>query len=321
MDDYKELNKWILAHSKSLDLQVERLNWVKNWLPEYHDFRVTGSVSGHRLEGRGTDRNEEIAFYKSFSELIERMYCFALNINSNGVAAHVNKSKAIENAKLELLERDAVLCHHHAQTPFRKPEDFDLPCEFKEIRERLKNEGITLALATTKAAIADCHVAVCHASGGDRFGGLYGFGCNENINDSFESALLECLINVVAHLDGNLDLLPLSPNDLYEKKVPNGLDHKRVHFAHKLFELKADNYGPVTSLETEENIFEIKTLEAPIPIFDDLPLHVMRAISSHLQDIYYGRVEEHKINLARLNIFAGRELSLGMLAMVPHPIG
>lgn len=321
MDDYKKLNKWILAHSKSLDLQVERLNWVKSWLPEYHDFRVTGSLSDHRFEGRGTDKNEEIAFYKSFSELIERMYCFALKINSNGVAAHIDKLKAIENAKLELLERDAVLCHYLTDTSFRGPEDFNIPHEFKGIRENLKSEGITLTLATTKAAIADCHVAVCHASGGDRFGVLYGFGCNENLNEAFESALLECLINVVAHLDGNLDLLPLSPNDLYEKTAPTGLDHKSVHFSHKLFELKADNYGPETSLGTEENIFDIKTLKAPFPIFDDLPLHVVRATSSHLQDIYYGKVQEHKINLARLNIFTGRELSLGMLAMAPHPIG
>lgn len=321
MDDYKELNKWILAHSKSLDLQVERLHWVNDWLPGYHDFCVTGKAFGRIFEGRGTDKNEEVAFYKSFSELVERIYCFGHKLNSNGVATHVHKRQAVANAKKELIERDAILCHYLTKNSFQRHENFLIPNEFEELSSRLKKDGITLNFGWAHSISDNYHVAICHADGGEHFGTLCGFGCNESSVHSIESAILECMINVVAHLNGNLDLLPLSPNELYELNSAKGLDHKRVHFSYKLFELNIDKVDFAASVKMEEHEFEIQTLKAPLPLFDNIPLYVARATSVRLQNMYYGQNQKQKINFERLKVFAGREVSLEMLPATPHPIG
>ncbi|PIQ68573.1 MAG: hypothetical protein COV91_03530 [Candidatus Taylorbacteria bacterium CG11_big_fil_rev_8_21_14_0_20_46_11] len=321
MDDYKELNNWIVAHSRSLDLQVERLGWVNRWLPEFHDFLVMGKAFGRTFEGRGTDKNEEYAFYKAFSELIERIYCFGQKINSNGVAAHIDRVQATANAKKELVERDAILCHYLTKTPFRRLEGVSLPKKFEELSSRLKKYGITLTLGRALSAVENWHVAICHADGGEDFGILCGFGCDENLSCAFESAILECMINVVAHLDGNLDLPSLSVNELYKKETAKSLDHKRVHFAHKFFKLKTceANFDAFAKIEGLE--FEIQTLKGPLPLFDSIPIHVTRATSRKLQNVYYGKNKNEHFNFGRLSAFAGKELSLGMLPIVPHPIG
>lgn len=321
MDDYKELNKWILTHSKSLDLQVERLNWVNCWLPEYHDFLVTGKAFGRTFEGRGMDKNESVAFYKSFSELVERIYCFDHKLNSNGVATHVHKIQAVANAKKELIERDAILCHYLTKNAFQKHESFSIPNEFEELSSRLKKDGITLNFGWANSVGNNFHVAICHADGGEHFGTLCGFGCDEKPANSLESAILECMINVVAHLDGNLDLFPLSVNELYKKDFAKGLDHKRVHFSHKLFKLKTGEVDFDASQKMEKDEFEIQILKTSLPLLNNIPLYVARATSVNLQNMYYGQNQRQNINFERLSSFAGREVSLGMLPVAPHPIG
>ena len=118
MDNTKELKQWIIDNADALKLKVERLHWIKDWFPGYSDYWVSAIINNESFEGRGIDSDDEQAFLKAFSELVERIFCFYNGINSNGVAAHYNKNSAILNARKELIERDAVLCHHLTDTPW-----------------------------------------------------------------------------------------------------------------------------------------------------------------------------------------------------------
>jgi len=299
-----------LCHVHSLDLKIERMDWIQNWFPEHKDFKISFSASGEVLTGRGIDTDEDTALIKAFSELVERSVCSIHGINSNGVAAHYDKESAVLNAKKELAERDAILCHHLTGKPFFSNEK---PTMLDELKLALLGFGMDLTFAEAISPVAGLHVVVCRISGRDRFGALWGFGCDADLNKAFDHAAFECMVNASAYIYGSYGLTP-SSNDLRK-----GLDHQRFHFAENVSEMKVVRDFKVPSPILTMDEIECIELGAEFSPWLTAPIFVMQAKSSLLQSMFYGEADENKLNTERLSLFSGEKLK--EISRIPHPIG
>ena len=317
MDNIKKLKHWIADHAETLKLQVERMHWVDDWFPGYFDFSLSAKVDGQTFTGRGIADDEDTALLKAFSEMVERVYCFYHKIGSNGVATHPDGEQAIFNAKKELIERDAVLCHTLTNTPFFPA----LAYEYHSIADHLAKRGVSLNLALAHSSISDLSVVVCTASGAGIPGQLFGCGCNSDEQSAALKAIFECMINTVAILDGHDKILPLKLSDFTQMQVQGPDEHKRVHFSEKLFCLKTESVNSLRPRHLMLDDISTHELLSPIPLFDSIPLSVMRAQSDSLQKMLYGTPKIESVNLNRLTNFAGRSLTILDLVSVPHPIG
>ncbi|MBI2519943.1 MAG: YcaO-like family protein [Bdellovibrio sp.] len=320
MDNIKKLKYWISVNAETLKLQVERMRWVDDWFPGYFDFAVSAQVDGQIFTGRGIAGDEDTAFLKALSEMVERVYCFYHKIGSNGVAAHPDRDQAILNAKKELIERDAVLCHTLTNTPFFHFLAHDLK-EYHFIMDHLSTKGVSLKLAQAHSSVPDLSVVICTTSGEGIPGQLFGFGCDHDLQRASLKAIFECMLNSVAILEGHDKLPPLRMTEFLEMKVHGPDEHKRVHFTEKLF---CFNTGSTCLLPRPGlTIDDISTHEllSPMTLFDSIPLTVMKAQSGALQKMFYGPPKIENVNINRLTNFAGRTLTISDLVSITHPIG
>ncbi|MEK6625288.1 MAG: YcaO-like family protein, partial [Bdellovibrionota bacterium] len=278
MDNNKKLKHWITGYAKVLKLQVERMRWVDDWFPGYFDFSLSAQVDGQTFAGRGIADDEDTAFLKAFSEMVERVYCSYHKIGSNGVAAHPDGEQAIFNARKELIERDAVLCHTLTNTPFFPA----LAYEYHSIADHLAKKGLALNLARAYSSVSDLLVVICMASGEGILGQLFGFGCDNDLQSASLKAIFECMLNTVAILDGHDKLSPLRLVEFLEMKKHGPNEHKCVHFTEKLFCLKTESICSTPPQHLTLDDISTQELLSPIPLFDSIPLTVMRAESDAL---------------------------------------
>jgi hypothetical protein len=318
MDNFKELENWILHNSKPLNLKIERLNWINDWFPSYSDFKITTSYKGVVSVGRGIDSNEEIAFLKAFSEVVERITCSSFGINSNGVAAHPDKELAVVHSRKELIERDSLLCHFLTDTPFIHNK---LSPHLALLEKKVQRLGIDVTFAEARSPVSNYKVALCNISGRSKFGSFWGYGCEDNLDSAYEHAFFESMINVAAFMDGNLLLEPLSLDDMFQQARVNSHHHQRLHFTKRILEpsLTSRNTDDFPSVKVED--IQVVELKSPDPIINSIPISVIRAKSNKLQDIFYGNVLSENINFERLNSFTNRSLCFDDLVKTPHPIG
>ena len=321
MDNTKKLKQWIIDNADTLKLKVERLHWINDWFPGYSDYWVSAIINNESFEGRGIDSDDEQAFLKAFSELVERIFCFYNGINSNGVAAHYNKNAAILNARKELIERDAVLCHHLTDIPFIPIENEQVQKNFEFLRNQLIEKGIEIKLAQAKSSVKNLKVTVCVAQGGKHFASFFGFGCDYNIHAAQEKAMQECLTNVIALISGHHDIEHLSIKDFLGKSVITNREHRQVHFTEKFFNLNISKKFTGNKNFLDIDKIGISKLQGPIPIFNSIPICVVKATSNSLQNIFYGIPNEEEINYKRLTVFSGKRFKKEDVVIMPHPIG
>jgi hypothetical protein len=316
MGHQKELENWILDNSHLLNLKIEQMSWTQDWFPEYSDFRIT--FLDKDLEGRGVGKNRGTAFLKAFSELVERSVCSYHKINSNGVAAHYDRSKAIDNARKELIERDAILCHHLTRTPFLQSSSI---AKFDYFKKCLSIQGMELSLGEAISSVEGYRIAVCCISGNESFGTFWGYGCDTDVEKAFEHAILESMINVSAYLYGCYKKEEITYDDFVKILNPRGIDHQRFYFSKKKsnFEVVSDLITP----ESKVNINELVVTELTVSdtIFFSSPMYVVQAKAPLLQGIFYGTPGQRDINIKRLRRFTGKEITFQELSIVPHPIG
>lgn len=101
-----------------------------------HIFNITAKLNQHEFIVCGEDDDLELARAKVFSELMERsaLIEFGSNYkatNSNGWAAHPDRTQARLNAIYELVERDAVLAQWYSSTAFLELEQSQWPLEIQ----------------------------------------------------------------------------------------------------------------------------------------------------------------------------------------------
>ena len=318
MDNQKRLEDWVLNLTQSLDFKIERMSWIKDWFPEYFDIRTTVHIEGKDFVGRGIAKDEGTAFNKSLSELVERFICFHHKIESNGVAAHYDLEKAQKNAEKELIERDAILCHHLTERPFILT---DYPTRFSELKERLLNLGMDFKLGEALSPHSDYEVVFCQISGREKFGAFWGFGCDFEKEEAFDHAVFEAMINASAYIYGLDERESISLNEFKELSRVRGYHHQNVHFSEDLRKLKMESMSDLYFSKITNDDIKLNELEKLGTPFGSSPLYVVQAKSSRLQNIFYGLPDKEKINFERLIHFYGENLELSDLSKVPHPIG
>ena len=333
MASSSQLNQWIFEHAKRLDLQVDRLEWVRDWCPGLTDFFVTIRVDGKIYEGRGTADSEDLAFAKAGGEALERVAAASVNAAStNGFAAHPNAKNGAALARAELIERDAYFCHWLTKTPFLslEPNQYGTftigNSSVLNIISRLKSMGIDLRHAQMMTIDGSLAV-VCIARGtkaARSFGIVQGFGGATKLEDAISKATLECLRTVVAWDRGTyMGGGPLSRKSFAEIISPGPLEHER-------FGLGIDTAGILDSYLLSADVasasaltdFPIKCEEIPLPnAIKSAPVAVMRATSPYLQNAVFGHLKPANINFQRLDEFCKRTIGVNDICFDTHCFG
>ena len=192
MADQTGLIQWLLSHKDKLDLQVLECTWAQAFFPGLFDLQVELTLGGRRYKGRGADRNADVALSKAAAEAVERYVCKYNDIGSCGVAAHITRDLANQNATLELFERIWLREHMFEPRQIRTNDERTVEYQGQSLRVRLLTAGsdakiIALALADGLRAGFGCILGLAA-------------GKTDDVEVTREKALIECLRNVTAQI-------------------------------------------------------------------------------------------------------------------------
>lgn len=316
----KKLNKWFLDHASKLDLKIGKGEWISKWCPGHFDFKAEISINESTFIGRGVDSNMDIAFSKACVEAMERAVCFEHNLRSSGVAGHFDRDLAKENAKNELIERDAFLCHYLSKYPFElfKPIQNE-SIDYDNIINRLAKSGIEIKFLKTTSA--NLKISLCLAVL-DNGGAIIGLAASEAVQQATEKSFFECLINTVSYLDGN-STDAISSEDFKKINNPSPYDHFRLNLSKgssSRFDYVLSDFEEILMNCNSINI-NYRELKSKNSLISSSPIVFMKAESVNLQSIFYGITKEDHVNLKRLQGFTGRELTFEEIEKRIHPLG
>jgi ribosomal protein S12 methylthiotransferase accessory factor YcaO len=232
MADSQKLISWLLNNSAELNLQVTECTWVRDWgLAGVFDFQVTLDLQGRTFTGRGTAPREELAFVKAGAEAIERAFCGGLEISTMGVAVHTSETLAGENAKRELIERDAFFGHYYSRASFMNLESdliFKFEKKWAKTFRQLRDSKVDCRFYKAKSMLDP--VIVCVFSGLDRdlkFGGIIGLGSSFHELEAMQAAFFEGLRNVAVNLNSE-SVDTISEIDFLKIEKPRSIDRQRL---------------------------------------------------------------------------------------------
>jgi hypothetical protein len=318
---------WAIEHSSELNLRVDVFEWTSRWIPGYFDCSVSIEVDGSNFVGRSTSKDSELSLTKAIAEAVERAaVAFHRLPSSNGVAAHTQPNIAIRNGFWELFERDSFLCHYLTQTPF-----FSLPASdslelVRGAKEAAAKLGVSLDVygMSVPNGLAG---AVCIARGAKcrrRFGILVSSGCNSELHMAVESAVLSCLRNVSAWLDGQ-NIKVLSRDEFLELGEWGPEEHRAVGLhldsGKSILESSSANVCSREGSSYLDHSFSAEKLElGNSEVFRSCPIVVYRALSSSLLPLFFGPTKISAIDHDRLSEFSGVDGTALDLNCFPHPL-
>ncbi|MEZ4742896.1 MAG: YcaO-like family protein [Bdellovibrionota bacterium] len=324
----KKLGRWLYNNREALNLQVLQGRWVDEWLPGYQDLRVEITLDHKIYNGRGVDRDTDMALIKAGAEAIERFACDKYGIHSSGVASHITERQAKENARLELLERDGFLCHFYTKTPFEEvPDDVKEALNFDFIQNRLCGLGVEIVLKKVNQTSPLIAVCLARRKGStSNFQAIVGLGANKEILIACEKALIECLSNVVWRLEQN-DFPSIGIEDFQAIENHGPKDHQKLYMSEEFkgdlqwaFQKKMEAQDNSKSFE-ENNPFDYRELNLDHELVREAPLWIYQCLSSKVQNLNYGPPKKEHINWNRLREFTGLAFEDSQLNVFPHPIG
>jgi hypothetical protein len=328
MANFQTLINWTLKNKEVLNFEVERLNYTEQWLPGFHDLRVSLIYKGMNFVGRSVAESMTEALGKAISEAIERAVCKLNGADISGTAAHFDFHLAKANARFELLERDSVLCHFLCGIPFNRIEpelDFQPPAEVWQ-----KNK-IEFRFYATSIQPKDVHVVICVAEflgkenaqlGTNHM--VFGFGAANSLSLASKKSLLECIQNVpVVHNKAIVQITSLS--DFHAKSIWSPLDHLYLGLDPKYTQIIRNYFQSNLKAPIEDHNsfcpdFEYKELKES-DFFTESGLVVVSAASSELQKYFFGPTDGSKLNLRRLSLVSERLIDENTVIKFPHFIG
>lgn len=305
MDDRERVViDWILKNEARLNLRVTRLLWVNNWPLSLNDFEVSMVLENETYIGRGTDKNENVAFLKACVEAIEQFICKKNKISTNGVALHLDLNTAKIVAANELLERDAFFCYYLTQTKFKEHKSE----VFLEIQSMLLKNCIELKFYSLPTFKNESTIlATAKGLNNSNLGVLIGLGHNQNQRTAERSSFMEAMRKIAAELDhkigrsykikeigDHISMCALKENrDIF--------DHFKERTLPRLQSVPTISY---TQLETY-----------------NFPLFAVQAHCNKLQIPFWKNFSEESVNRKRLKHFLGRDFSTKELNTRIHPLG
>ena len=225
-------------------------------------------------------------------------------------------------------ERDLFLSHYITHTPLEKinwPSKERIDGE--SIKEKLEKHDIDLSFYSTKKynGLGSIIAITSKSKGLKKFGSIIGLGCSNKPEVAIEKALIECLSNTINFIHNeNSSNLSLEQFLSLEKHGPR--DHHNLFLNPGNSEiLKSVLCNEVVTKIEEKNTnlldqVDIELLSQPKELAD-CPLYFFRAYSTDLQNMFYGKTTEEKINRNRMKTFLGELGSEIKINFFPHPIG
>ncbi len=311
---------WCLENASSLNLEITKLRWVKDFFTDYFDFQVKLNIDGKILEGYGLDRNQDNALTKAIVEAIERNVVKNEILTSNGIAAHVDLAKAKENARNELIERDLFLSHFYSSTPFTKltNEEFQIP---SKIQNYIKEYGDQIALFKSKKSNhGTTYITVI--SNLQEWGGIVSIQLSKN-NDYFD--ILKCVINAsrTYRFERTTDNFKKQINiDVFKNlKYPSFDDHQSLALDPSYFNkinflfLGHTNNDSIIHYENED--FTFQELDLPKSLIG-CPLHIIKCDNVKTIPLCAGFISEEDFLVRSKKLFI--ETERYKFNPLPHPL-
>ncbi len=343
MENPSRLKAWMYFHRKKLQLQVSELLWPTRYDLPWFDFQVKVKNSdGQEFSGRGIALEKDIAFDKACGEAIERMIvCWAREnkkvLNDCGWAVHPNPEVAKEKAICEAIERDSFFCHFLTQTPFFKINDGMMVCEFFPAKAKKHFDDRKVKISAFEMHAAAGRRAVIVVADGHRaqsqFGLVLGLGCDRNVEIALRSATMECVRNVAAVLDGQMNVdEKVDAGSVFATPMDHILWALTEQCRNHMQPWFADNESTANSRQINNSnpdcsdLKLVQLVELP-SLLECLPLSAFVACSSRLQRNFFDWNHEREsefVNDFRLSEFvqfhANKEWDRIKPAF-PHPLG
>jgi len=326
------LEKWIYENADKLNLKVVSYTWPRYFGLNYFDISVSMIYENKKYVGRGTASDEQNALLKASVECIERIFCSFNKTSSNGVAAHYDKNIAQQNALNELLERDSFFCSYLTMAK-RHLITTNIFLNFRKILElkyKIKIQYFDISAYQT-------HKTILAVAVGNKFvrpfGLCIGLGTNANLDQAIYSASFEIIRNITALIfDKKTKNIfqtkcPLTPTKCKVNTpiTPEGHmkylnDLSNLH----LFKTWLSSTSPKLSNPViRSSIPKIQyTQLSPPQLFDKCPLYIFKASATNLfQAAYWGKTTKRKINMKRIQEYAGCDIKFDDLNLNIHPLG
>jgi hypothetical protein len=304
------------AHDKHRGIGFEffELTPIRGFLPGYREFRVRCETSRGITLGMGQARGRERALVKAIAEAVERQLLSLVLESSdttNGLAVHADARRARLGARLELIERDAYLCHHLTRTGFvplpRRVLAMSAP--YRQLKARLAQERIALRAAQLDTQGRSA-AAICCAFGHDYsrpFGGVIGLGSGRagEMHHALAKSVLECWTGILPIVCG-LPFRRLEAPELRRRRRFELDDHEAFALGRaggSLLRKLFDEPSKLTVGRARLRLQLVTWPRLPAP-FADCPLVAAHARCNGLQDLFFGKPSEKWLHRDRLRAFA-----------------
>lgn len=225
---------------------------------------------------------------------------------SNGLAASTDNSDAARRAILELVERDAFMAAWLTGSPAQCVElDDTLDPLLRNVLEGIQSLGATVEVYTLPASVIGTTVLCLAIGDGEQYPGItFGLGSDLDANAALRQAVLE-LGQTGPHLRRMMRSKSLiAPND--PTSVREMLDHAAYYFPrerasafdslrNKCTTIRLRDFERVLKRSLADCVSALNAAGVRVALVDvtsaDVatgPFHVVRAVSSDLQPIWYG---------------------------------
>ncbi len=317
MADSKRVANWLRKNEDTLNLRVTEVSSIQNFLPTYDDIKVEILINKKNYVGRGTAKNFDLSFAKAFSEACERATADYNQLRtSNGIAAHINKTACINNARQELVERHVFLIHFLTKTPFYQL-SLALPDHIEDARRKIESLGIQIFFREA-TRVGELYTIVLVAVGTHftpRFGCIFSSSTSPTMQDAIEQAFLQCTRNLCALIYPSKKL----PSELLasEKIEKNGPIHNTSYAE----QFAVDFFGKSNPMNRKlgHDPCNIRILLLPEELRSS-PILVAQATSDKMQDLYFGPLTKAAANINAISSFLNEEIDFENLNHSPHPL-
>jgi hypothetical protein len=331
---------WIQSRKDELKLRTVRKNSFREFFPQVKYVASVGQLKTRPFLGLGTSENLMEAYVKSVAEILEREFMFRKRLrNSSGCAIHTRPAEAKRRARLELLERDAFLCHFLTETPMQLDEDPDVLVfseKLSQIKKRFEKQNLVLKVFRMSAAAnVFAYTVIALAKNENKKGSLSGIalghGCDTKKDKAITQAIVECVRQIQAVLEHREEFGSLTSEQFLKKNLK--LKHIDIHdhakllrnkdYVEKLKKILFNSDGKIIQLgraHLKLSDIKVKTCPSGLLGLKDLPFYFYHAHHRSLQSLYFGVTRKNSVNRARMRRFLrlGKDLELKLTAL-PHP--
>ena len=280
---------------------------------ELHSFNV--GISHYKVcsidaiaRGHGSDFNRELALKKALHEYVERYYFRQHLVNTgfkttNGIAAHSSKEKSKSSAINEILERHVFISHWlQAISPSWLDDKNELEQlltrDFLEVLKQMQEQNYLIRFGIL-AKVNNLFVVIGIVKKNKETGYVVACSTDKNLSVAIEKCLIDSIRAadlIESRLKNNLNLF----NYIKSSEVKNPEEHLEYYLNEENW-IGLEWFFDKSNDIREYNIPNIETIswvESNILPWD---VHLSVAISSQLQNLYFGETKIENIHISNLN--------------------